>query len=123
MQMKALIANHISSEMRECEAAMHAVIEFVKVLPLDVLETDIDPSKADRRAVVAESSVFKFGLYPEPNVAFVEVYNNNEAQPTMSLYADDEEKSLRFCGMTGEKHFVMRFFVSDGAVEHTMELE
>lgn len=124
MQMKSLIANHISSEIRNHEDAMHAVIEFVKIIPIEVLESDFDPIKPERRSYVDGNTVYKFGIYPEPNVVFVEVYDEGEQTPKMSLCADDEEKYVSFSGKSADKRFTMKFFVSDdGIVENTMELE
>lgn len=125
MQMKQLLVEHIDGALRASEETMRALTEFVKNIPGEVLSCEIEASEANRRAVMAGEQVYKFGLYPEPTLAFIEVYDDREqTEPSMALYIDSSEPSAKVIGKSQGRAFTLRFFVSgEGTVEKTMQLD
>ena len=125
MQMKQLLVDRIDGALRASEETMRALTEFVKNIPNEVLSSEIESAEANRHAVRAGEQVYKFGLYPEPTLAFIEVYDDREqTEPTMALYIDGAEPSAKVIGKSQGRAFALRFFVSgEGTVEKTMQLD
>ncbi len=105
IELKQVLLHHIDEAIRGDEEAIKFIGGFVKNIPGEVLDVEIDESAVGKQAQTHGSSIYNFGIYPA-TTAFIEYFETSaDETPSMALYADRARRTVTVKGSKDERKF------------------
>ncbi|MCI8612358.1 MAG: hypothetical protein HFE48_01490 [Clostridia bacterium] len=118
IELKQVLLHHIDEAIRGDEEAIKFIGGFVKNIPGEVLDVEIDESAVGKQAQTHGSSIYNFGIYPA-TTAFIEYFETSaDETPSMALYADRARRTVTVKGSKDERKFFLCYDVDEAGEVH-----
>ncbi len=122
MKFSEVFQSYVAEDFNGTEVTQ-VIAEFMRHIPGRVLQMDFDTSKSNKQGIKDGERIYKLGLDLANSIAFVEFLENlNQGQPTMAIYADRAQSFVTISGWQANKRLFMRYFIADGKVKKSVQI-